>query len=85
MYSLSVNTFQNSFNQAIAIAKNQPVEINADDGTVFILQVKSDYQDNTQSTKSPFDIQGIDVPNITLEDILQAIRDGRERHYNFEP
>lgn len=84
MYSLSINTFQNSFNQTIAMAKNQPVEINTEDGTVLILQIKSNDLSKTDRAKSPFDIEGIDVPNITSDDILQAIRDGRERHNNFD-
>ena len=52
------------------------IKFKTPDGQVFVI---APVRSVKKSTKSPFDIQGIKLP-ITTQDILQSVRESRERY-----
>lgn len=69
-YSTARQKFRTVLNQAL---KDGKVRITGRDGRSFVI-----ISDTTKNEKSPFDVQGVGV-KATKNDILQAIKDSRER------
>ena len=53
-------------------AKTEEVVIKRRDGDTFVLTYK-------KLQSSPFDVPGIDIPGLTAEDIVEAVRYSREQ------
>lgn len=82
METITVSHLQQALQQTMLKARKHPVEIQADDGTVFVLELKTERANTTNNTvnTSPFDIAGI-VPQsqVKLADVINAVHDSRER------
>ncbi len=77
MEILSLQNFQNSLPQVMQVARQHPVEIRDNDGTIFVFEIKQKPLDNTSS---PFDIEGINLQApVELDDVINAVKEGRER------
>lgn len=76
MQTLSVQNFQKSFNEIIHIAKKEPIEVSADDGTVFVFQIKKEFCEQ----KSPLDVEGVKTKKqLCMADLMNAVEESRNR------
>lgn len=77
METLTVQDFQKAFLKVVNMAKQHPVEVRDDDGTVFVFHAKSS---EPTDESSPFDIKGVQLQTpIDLDDVLLAVNEGRSR------
>ena len=61
-----------NLSKLLSLAQTEEIEIRRKDGSVFILKSKR------SKSGSPFDVPGV-ASNITIEDVLDAVRDSRQR------
>jgi len=61
-----------NLSKLLSMAQTEEIEIRRKDGSIFILKSKDDRKG------SPFDVPGI-KSNVETEDILDAVRDSRQR------
>jgi len=73
-YSKARENLSSVLNEAL---EKGEVKIRRKDGQTFIITPEK------SKKKSPLDVKGVKT-NITLDDILTAVREGRERDYDVE-
>lgn len=61
-----------NLSKLLSMAQTEEIEIRRKDGSVFVLKSKS------SKNGSPFDVSGI-KSNVTSDDILDAVRESRQR------
>lgn len=72
MRSFTYSEARQKLSKLLVLAQTEEVEIRRKDGSVFSLRSKQN------RIKSPFDVPGTDT-DITASDILDAVRESRER------